>query len=96
MFWKFFRKTDPHTSVMAAASIDHKNLEDQVYAVIARFGDGGCISDDVCCVLDHLHSNTITPRYKRLRDLGRIETTGETRKGFSGRNQRVMRVCKRS
>lgn len=95
MFWKFFRKTDPHTSVMAAAELDHVYVEDQVYAAIAKFGENGCISDDVCGVLPHLHSNTVTPRYRRLLQLGRIEVTGASRKGFSGRNQRVMRVCKK-
>ena len=91
MFWKLFRRTDPHTSVLAAASIDASELENVVYEAIKGFGNGGCISDDVCRVLNPLPYNTITPRYRKLLDKGLIEATGETRKAKSGRSQRVMR-----
>jgi hypothetical protein len=91
MFWKFFRKTDPHTSVLAAAAIDATELERIVYEAIKGFGQRGCISDDVCRVLNPLPYNTITPRYRTLLNKRLIEATGETRKAISGRSQRVMR-----
>ena len=77
------------TSVDALASIDVTKLERIVLTAIQSFGKKGCISDEV--LLGYRYSS-ITPRYRALIDNGLIEIIG-TRKGVSGRQQRVYRAA---
>ena len=85
------RTNDPDTSQEAALVVDTSKLEALVYEVIARYPDG-CIADDVEKALDHLKSNTITPRFKPLLRKGFIYDTGDRRMGASGRNQRIVKA----
>ena len=80
MFWKMFRSTDPHTSVMAAATVNATELENVVLDAIKSFGHRGCISDDICAALPDIPYNSVTPRFKRLVDKGLVKATGEVRK----------------
>lgn len=86
------RRTDPRTSIDAACSLEAGGLEEKVYEVIKSFGVKGCISDDVVVAMMPIGVQTVTPRYAKLIAKGYIEDTGETRKGASGRGQRVMRA----
>jgi hypothetical protein len=88
--FKLSRKDDPATSHQAAQAIDTTKMESLVYETIAAFGPDGCISDDVLSKLSFLPYSSVTARYKALIDKGFIEVIG-TRKGVSGRLQRVMR-----
>ena len=93
--------TDPHflhradatdTSIEAAYEVDTTRLEGLVYATIHRFGNHGCISDEVLALYPNYPYSSITARYRALLDKKFIEDTGERRKGKSGKNQRVMRA----
>ena len=88
--FKLVRKEDPATSHQAAQAIDTTKMESLVYETIAAYGPDGCISDDVVSKLAFLPYSSVTARYKALIDKGFIEVIG-TRKGASGRLQRVMR-----
>lgn len=88
--FKLVRKEDPATSYQAAQAIDTTKMESLVYETIAAYGPDGCISDDVLSKLAFLPYSSVTARYKALIDKGFIEVIG-TRKGLSGRLQRVMR-----
>jgi hypothetical protein len=63
-----------------------------VYSTIHRFGERGCISDEVRALYPDYPYSSITARYRALLDKGFIEDTGERRQGKSGKNQRVMRA----
>jgi len=91
-FFKLFRKNDPHTSAEAAGKVDTTKLEQMVYETIKKFGEKGCISDDVLAVYPYLPYSSVTARYKSLMDKGLIDVIG-VRTGRSGRNQRVMVTC---
>ena len=78
------------TSSDAYASIDITILEETVLNIITGFGHKGCISDQIRLSLPHLGYSSVTARYKRLVDSGKVEIIG-TRKGLSGRSQRVYR-----
>ena len=88
--FKLVRKEDPATSHQAAQAVDTTKMESMVYETIAAYGPDGCISDDVLAKLPFLPYSSVTARYKALIDKGFIEVIG-TRKGVSGRIQRVMR-----
>lgn len=88
--FKLSRLSDPATSHQAAQAIDTTKMESLVYETIAAYGPDGCISDDVISKLAFLPYSSVTARYKALIDKGFIEVIG-TRKGLSGRLQRVMR-----
>ena len=88
--FKLSRKEDPATSHQAAQLVDTPKMESLVYEIIAAYGPEGCISDDVVAKLSFLPYSSVTGRYKALIDKGFIEVIG-TRKGISGRLQRVMR-----
>ena len=88
--FKLSRKEDPATSHQAAQAVDTSRMESLVYETIAAYGPDGCISDDVLAKLPFLPYSSVTARYKALIDKGFIEVIG-TRKGVSGRLQRVMR-----
>lgn len=81
------------TSVDALASIDVTKLERIVLTAIKKFGNKGCISDEVLLGLPGYRYSSITARYRSLIDNGLIEIVG-TRKGVSGRRQRVYRAIK--
>ena len=89
------RADSPDTSVEAAYEVDTTRLEGLVYSTIYRFGNRGCISDEVREFYPNYPYSSITARYRALMDKGFIEDTGERRQGKSGRNQRVMRVVSR-
>jgi len=88
-----FSRNSPQTSIDAAKSLDVTAREKMVLQAIKAFPNG-CISDDVrtyCAERFNIHSySSVTARYKSLADKKLIHFTGETRKGASGKNQRVM------
>jgi DNA-binding MarR family transcriptional regulator len=93
--YKLARRTSPETSKTAARSVNTTKLETMVLEIIAAFGAGGCISDDVRAVAADrgvTSYSSVTARYRALEDKGLIEFTGDKRLGNSGRPQRVMRA----
>ena len=91
MWKKLVRKNDPITSIEAAEAIDTTRLERVVYEVVASYPDG-CIQDQVLASLPDLAYSSVTARFSALLRKGYIKDTGETRKGRSGRNQRVLKA----
>lgn len=81
------------TSEAALASVDISKLEQVVLSAIQSFGSGGCISDEILLRLQGYRYSSVTPRYRNLIDQGLIKIIG-TRKGLSGRYQRVYRASK--
>lgn len=76
------------TSMAALASINPTQLERIVLKAIKSFGARGCISDEVLLGLPGYRYSSVTARYRGLLDQGLITVIG-TRKGVSGRSQRV-------
>lgn len=90
---KLSRNEDPATSKAAGHSVETTKLEAMVHNRIDAAGEVGCIADDVLASFpDHAYSS-ITARFKALKDKGLIVAGPDTRKGRSGRQQRVMRAC---
>ena len=89
---KLSRRDSPDTSVFAAHSVDTTKLEKMVYESIKKFGESGCISDQLLSIYSQFPYSSITARYRALIDKGLVEDTGERRTGRSGRKQRVMRA----
>lgn len=81
----------PDTSHEAARSVNTSKLEKMVYGSVCRFGDSGCIQDDILEVFHGYPYSSITARFRSLLDKGLIIDTGARRPGRSGRNQRVLR-----
>jgi len=88
---KLARSNDPDTSKDAAESVDTTKLESMVYDAICRFGNAGCISDEIRDAFPSMPYSSVTARYRALLDKGMIVDTGARRPGKSGRSQRVMR-----
>ena len=88
--YRLVRRDDPATSHDAAESIDATALESVVADAIWEFGAAGAIADEVCNALPHHAYNSITPRFKPLKDKGIIITDGSRRNAKSGRGQMVM------
>ena len=78
------------TSRDAKESLNITGLEQVVYEVIRCAGPNGLHSDAVRCLLPDLAYSSVTARYRKLLDTGRIYLNGQTRKGASGASQRVM------
>jgi hypothetical protein len=72
--------------------VDTTKLEGLVYEAIKKFGDKGCISDQIRAMHPSYPYSSITARYRALLDKGFIVDTGERRQGQSGRSQRVLKV----
>ena len=89
---KLVRKNDPDTSQESASLVDSSRLEGMVYEAIKKFGDKGCISDQIRAMYPTYPYSSITARYRALLDKGFIVDTGERRQGLSGRSQRVLKV----
>jgi hypothetical protein len=89
---KLVRKNDPDTSRESATLVDSGRLEGMVYEAIKKFGDKGCISDQIRAMYPNYPYSSITARYRALLDKGFIVDTGERRQGQSGRSQRVLKV----
>ena len=80
------------TSRASALAVDTPMLEAMVYETIKKFGEQGCISDQILALHPSYPYSSITARYRALLDKGFIVDTGERRKGQSGRNQRVLKT----
>jgi hypothetical protein len=85
----YARNTDPSTSHWAAKTVDVTYLEGVVLNAIKKYPTLGLTQDELVEVTG-LPTNTITPRFATLLSKGLITAEG-TRKGISGRNQRVHR-----
>lgn len=89
------RTGDPDTSHASANSVDTTKLEAMVYEDIMKFGERGCISDQIRALHPTFPYSSITARYRALLDKGFIVDTGERRSGQSGRSQRVMKAVQK-
>lgn len=88
--YKLVRRDDPSTSHEAASSIDATAMELVVLNEIKKFGNTGCISDQVCEALPQHRYSTVTARYKQLKEKGLVIVDGTKIKASSGRQQMVM------
>lgn len=86
---KLHRTDSPATSREAAYSVDTTALEQLVFEAICAYPNG-CIADELLERFSHCPYSSITACFRALIDKGYIEVIG-TRKGRSGRSQRVMR-----
>lgn len=87
---KLVRPDAPGTSHAAAYGVDTTRLERLVHRTIANFPNG-CIAAEVLnCHADKAYSS-ITARFRSLEEKGLIACGPETRRGPTGRHQRVMR-----
>jgi len=85
------RNDSPSTSKAAAKDIAEKSshLEQLVLDVIRSYPNG-CISDQIRNALSDLPYSSVTARFSALVRKGRVQVTGEKRKGESGKHQRVL------
>jgi len=88
--YKMARRNDPSTSHDAAEQMDATAMESIVADAIWAFRAEGAIADEVCDDLPHHRYNSITPRFKPLKEKGIIIVDGTRRKAKSGRTQMVM------
>ena len=88
--YKLHRKDADITSIDSAKKVKVSRLEKIVYQVIDSYGTSGCIQDDVLLDLDNYSYSSITARFKALEEKNMIVRCEHTRKGKSGRRQRVM------
>ena len=86
------RNNDPETSHQAADKLDASSLCGIIYEVIAKYGDRGCIGEQVIQALPHLRPQSISPRFCQMIDMGMLEDTMERRVAGSGYLQIVRRV----
>jgi len=86
------RTIDPDTSHQAADKIDVTKLLGTVYGIVAKYGERGCIGEQVVQALPHLRPQSITPRFSQMIALGMLEDTLERRVASSGYLQIVRRV----
>lgn len=86
------RVTDPDTSHIAADKIDASRLIGIVYGIIAKYGERGCIGEEVVQALPHIRPQSISPRFSQMIDMGMLEVTGERRLASSGYPQIVRRI----
>jgi hypothetical protein len=84
---------DPVTSVAAAAVVDTTGLEAEVYKHVKAAGGDGLIGDEVRRLMPGRPYSSVTARFKALDEKGLIERLGDTRKGDTGRAQKVMRAA---
>ncbi len=94
--YKLHRSDAPETSVESANSVDTTTLEEMVFRAIRASGDYGAIASNLLLVFPRFPYSSITARFSALERKGLIYYLGDKRKGQSGRNQRVMRACRRS
>jgi hypothetical protein len=90
--FSLFKNNDIAETSLLAYDVILPNLariQQEVLEVIKSFGQQGCISDEVRGVMDTSNYGTVTGRFSELFRKGFIEYSG-TRKGQSGRYQRVM------
>ena len=88
--YKLVRRNDPSTSHDAAEQMDATAMESIVADAIWGFRAEGAIADQVCDALPQHAYNSITPRFKPLKEKGIVIVDGTRRKATSGRGQMVM------
>lgn len=91
MWRKLVSRNAPETSVEAAQAIDTSRMEKIVYEAICDFPNG-CIQDDILSALHQYPYSSVTARFSALKRKGLIEVTDKTRRGKSGRKQRIMKA----
>ena len=89
------RTDDPHTSHEAGESVDTTKREKEIFDLIASFDqERGCTAWEIE-EKSGIHAWSISPRFKALERKGFIYYQGDTRKGRTNRQQRVIRTCRR-
>lgn len=84
---------DPETSKLAADLVDASKLMRIIYHEMTKFGDNGCIGDELFDALPDMDKWTIAPRFIQMINRGYIEKTGEKRRGHhNNRPQEVRRI----
>lgn len=82
------RRGDPDTSKAAAASVKVGRIEQAVYECLcnaARGGLPGLTAETVSRIIG-IDKQSVTPRFRRLADMGMIRETPERQKNSSGRS----------
>lgn len=80
------------TSIAAAETLNSKKLEEAVYDAIVKFGNNGCIQDDILALPQFRNTpySSVTARFRALIDKSYVSDSGERRVGKSGKKQRVL------
>jgi hypothetical protein len=86
------RNNDPDTSHEAAEKLDASRLCGTIYGIVAKYGERGCIGEEVIQALPHIRPQSVSPRFAQMIDMGMLERTGERRVASSGYFQIVRRV----
>jgi hypothetical protein len=86
------RDTDPDTSHEAAEKLDTSKLLGTIYGIVAKYGDKGCIGEQVIQALPHIRPQSISPRFSQMIAMGMLEDTRERRVAGSGYLQIVRRI----
>jgi hypothetical protein len=86
------RDTDPDTSHIAAEKLDASRLCGVIYGIVAKYGERGCIGEEVIQALSHIRPQSVSPRFAQMIDMGMLEDTQERRVASSGYLQAVRRV----
>jgi hypothetical protein len=82
------------TSIAAYRSLDLPELEQTVLDIIESFGKDGCTVSEIEMAHPHIEYQTLSPRFAPLERKGLLYRAGDSRKGASGRLQRVLRHIK--
>lgn len=85
------RRSDPVTSIEAAASVDARAVEARILEAFAQFG---LLNDDeLAGVLDDLHPPTVKTARSRLAKAGCLVDSGRTRPSNRGRAMACWEVA---
>jgi predicted ArsR family transcriptional regulator len=88
-----YRRTDPCTSIEAAASLNVPHLEAVIFSWLCGRASSGGTSEEIAEALQ-LPRVTVSPRMKPLERKGLVHASSQRRLGQSGRNQIVwLAVC---
>lgn len=79
------------TSLAAYRTLDLPDLERKVLEIIESFGAFGCTVDEIIWAHPDIEYRTLSPRFAPLERKGLIFRAGDTRRGHSTRQQKVMR-----
>lgn len=88
------RKDSPQTSIAAAYGVDTTKLESEVFMFIESCGKKGATAYECIKHFKPVSDSTIHARPSALERKGLIFYRGDTRKGGSGKQQRIMRSIK--
>lgn len=93
---RLLHRTDgPDTSKAAAETVDTTRLESAVYSYVEACGEDGATIAECVKHFNPESDSSITSRPASLERKSLVYYRGDTRKGNSGRQQRIIRINRR-